>query len=49
VKAKIEHAIECLLGMEVVRLAAGLAEHRRSRWPSTTAAQNDLIPVTWLG
>ncbi len=40
--SEIEHALERLPDTEVVRLAAWLAEHRRSRQPSTTAEHHDL-------
>ena len=47
--SEIEHAIERLPDTEVVRLAAWLAEHRRSRQPSTTAEHHDLDSLigTW--
>jgi hypothetical protein len=47
--AEIEHAIERLPDTEVVRLAAWLAEHRRSRQHSTPAEHHDLDALigTW--
>ena len=47
--AEIEHAIERLPDTEVVRLAAWLAEHRRSRLTSTTAEHHELDSLigTW--
>jgi hypothetical protein len=47
--SEIEHAIERLPDTDVVRLAAWLAEHRRSRQSSTTVEHHDLDPLigTW--
>lgn len=47
--AEIEQAIERLPDMEVVRLAAWLAEHRRSRQPATAVEHLDLDSLigTW--
>ena len=47
--AEIEHAIERLPDTEVARLAAWLAEHRRSRQPASTTEHHDLDSLigTW--